>query len=65
MTLGKTKSYSSDEFIKILRKNGYHFVRQNGSHLVYEKDGDHIVITKKNINKMICRRLLKQHNLVF
>jgi predicted RNA binding protein YcfA (HicA-like mRNA interferase family) len=34
------KLYSSDYIAKILRRNGFHFVSQKGSHIKYRKEGN-------------------------
>lgn len=64
MAIGKTKAYSSNEFKKILSKNGFEFVRQKGDHRIYKR-GDDIIMINKDLNKMVARRLLKTYNLKF
>ena len=62
--LGRTKEFSIREFEQILKKNGFKFYRQKGDHLIYKRNSEMIVITKK-LNKMIARRLLKEYHLKF
>lgn len=62
MTLGKTKAYSTKEFVRILLDNGYEFNRCKGDHKIFKKGKDSVIINN-NINKMVCRRLVKEHNL--
>lgn len=50
------------EFQKLLRHNGYTCDRCNGSHYIYKKDGD-IISVNKDLNKMVARRLIKEHKL--
>lgn len=57
------KQYTSKEFIKIVKKNGFHYDRHNGGHSIYINDkGRHISIPKK-IESVIARRLIKENNL--
>ena len=62
--IGKTKSYNKREFHRILLDNGFELVRTRGSHYVFKR-GDEELVTNKDINKMIIRRLIKTHNLQF
>lgn len=60
------KQYTEREFVKILRKNGYVLVRSNGGHNIYENKltSKHITITANEISAVICRRLIKEYNLM-
>ncbi len=61
--MSRYATYSPREFEKILRLNGYEVVRQTGSHRMYKNDtGDVIPCTLKP-NKMVVRRMIKEHNL--
>lgn len=42
-----------------LRANGYEFVRQRGSHMIYRKGNSEIVVNLK-LNKMVKRRLERE-----
>lgn len=64
MAIGKTKSYNKREFHRILLDNGFELVRTRGSHYVFKR-GDEEIVTNKDINKMVIRRLIKTHNLNF
>lgn len=57
------KYYNSREFRKILRSNGYKLERVKGSHHIYKKDRNEIVIPLK-LNTMIARRLIEENHLV-
>lgn len=59
----KVKAYSKREFERLLSDNGYEFTRCKGSHFVYKKENATIVVPK-NLNIMIGRRLIKEHNLI-
>ena len=64
MTEGvKVKTYSKREFEQLLNDNGYEFARCRGSHFVYKK-GSVTIVIPKNLNSMISRRLIKEHNLI-
>lgn len=57
------KQYTSKEFIKIVKKNGFHYIRHNGGHSIYiNSKGRHISIPKK-LECVIARRLIKENNL--
>lgn len=60
--MSRMKTYSTREARKILRANGYKYVGCKGDHFRYVKDGNLIVITK-DLNKMVWRRLCKEHNI--
>lgn len=64
MAIGKTKEYSTREFNKLLADNGFTLERIRGSHYIYKR-GSEEVVTNKNPNKMMTRRLIKEHNLIF
>ena len=64
MAIGKTKSYNKREFHRILLDNGFELARTRGSHYVFKR-GDEEIVTNKDINKMVIRRLIKTHNLNF
>lgn len=57
------KKYTSREMKKILRMNGYEEVRQRGSHCIFKKDTATVVVNS-NLNPMVCRRLIKENNLI-
>ena len=62
MAIGKTKSYSTREMVRILMNNGFEYVSCSGDHKKFRRDND-IVIVNRKISKMICRRLIKTYNL--
>lgn len=65
-TLGKTKNWSTREFTKILSNNGYKYLRGHGDHYIYyNEEINRKIVINKNINKMVCRRLLKEYDLKF
>ena len=56
--------YTSREFIKIVKFNGFWYNRHNGDHVIYVNDkGRHISIPK-NLECVIARRLIKENNLI-
>lgn len=60
----RSKTWSVREWKELLYKNGYRPVRQTGSHVIYENDvGDTITVKFKDINKMIAKRMIKEHSL--
>ena len=64
ITIGKTKEFSKYEFARILLDNGFTFNRQKGSHYIYKRNNETIMINK-DLNKMVARRLIKTYNLKF
>lgn len=57
------KQYTSREFIKIVRLNGFWYDRHNGDHAIYVNDrGKHISIPHR-LESVIARRLVKENNL--
>ena len=57
------KQYTSREFIKMVKFNGFHYSRHNGDHAIYVNNkGRHISIPK-NLECVISRRLIKENNL--
>ena len=58
----KMKVYNTREAKKILRKNGWIYVRSSGDHTIYKKDNKTIWISEK-LNRMIWERLVNENNL--
>lgn len=59
----RPRTYSTREFIKILVKNGYHFLRNGkGDHFVYT-NGKNTIVFNSRINKMVALRLIKENDL--
>ena len=57
------RQYTSREFIKIVKFNGFYYNRHNGGHAIYVNDkGKHISIPK-NLESVIALRLIKENNL--
>lgn len=61
------KNYTERNFIKILNKNGYKFLRYaRGDHVIYfnSDKNDTITFTRGRApNMCVCQRLIKEHNL--
>lgn len=57
------KTLNEREIRKMLRKNGWEFCRQTGSHAIYKKGEDTLAIGLCKCNKMITQRLIKTYNL--
>ena len=57
------RQYTSREFIKIVKFNGFYYNRYNGDHAIYVNDkGRHISIPK-NLECVIALRLIRVNNL--
>ncbi len=65
MHYGKNKKYNMREFIKILENNGYTLFSTKGDHGKWKKENSTIIILMggHSINKMLCRRLIKEYDL--
>lgn len=50
------------EMKRILRGNGYEYIRAKGSHFMYS-NGIYTVAVNKDLNCMVARRLIKQYGL--
>lgn len=58
------RQYTSREFIRIVKFNGFCYSRHSGGHAIYVNDkGRHISIPR-NLECVIARRLIKENNLV-
>ena len=58
------KQFTSREFIKIVKLNGYFYYRSNRDHDIFINDnGDHISIPN-HLECVIARRLIKENNLI-
>ena len=60
-------TYNRRDFVRILRDNGYYPEKKNGGgggHLKYinEEKNDSLILQNK-MNKMVCKRLIKEHGL--
>ena len=59
------KIYSSREFKKLLKDNGWESTgRWNGDHEIFSNGTDTIPIDNREVNRMIQFRLIKEYNLV-
>ena len=57
------RKFTKVEMDRLLRSNGFEFVRQSGGHCIYKRDGETAILTR-NIQEPIARRLIKEHHLV-
>ena len=58
------KQFTSREFIKIVKLNGYFYNRSNRDHDIFINDnGDHISVPN-HLECVIARRLIKENNLI-
>lgn len=61
----KYKVFTTREFEKILKQNNYLKIRTKGDHMIFEHTETKNKITiNANINPMVCRRLIKENNLI-
>ncbi len=55
-------TWTTREFRKILRENGYELVRAKGDHFIFRK-GNRTITINNRINVMVARRLIKENML--
>ena len=58
------KQYSTRDFKRILKDNGYEYSRCKGDHATYRKDNRSITINIVNLKPIVCNRLIKEYSLV-
>ena len=57
------RQFTSREFIKIAKRNGFQYVRSTGDHFIYvNNNGKHSSIPL-HLESVIARRLIKENNL--
>lgn len=64
--MSKIKQYNRREFICILKNNGYEYESCKGDHGKFIKANSPTIVipmAKHSLNKMLCRRLIKENNL--
>lgn len=55
---------SDRDFVALLKKNGYVIARSNGGHTVwYNAQKKDSITVNTNLNPMVARRIIKEHNL--
>ena len=58
------KQYARREFVKLVRQNGFEYVRSKGGHdIYYNNKGRHISIPQTLVD-VIARSLVRENNLV-
>ena len=58
------RNWTKREVRNILKTNGYRIEGWNGSHAIYKKDNNTIVIGTSNNNSAVFNRIIKENNLV-
>ena len=56
--------YSKREFDKVLRQNGFHYVRNSGSHSIYINGRGRHISVPPSMNMCVIRRLIRENNLI-
>lgn len=58
------RQWTSREFIRVLRNNGFTYDRAKGSHYTYKNtEGKSITFSFHDLNCMLAHRLIKENNL--
>ncbi len=62
------KAFTPDQIIKLLKKNGFVFIRQKGSHKIFVNEEQNLQIVvpyhKKDLPKGTCYSILKQAKII-
>ena len=58
------KQYSVREMQRILESNGFHKVRQHGSHQIWKREDVSVALPVTHLKSVICCRLIKEHHMV-
>lgn len=52
------------DLIKLLKQNGWKFLRNGGNHDIYEKNGEHETIPRhKEISEMLAKSIIRRRGL--
>lgn len=64
--MARAKEYTYRKFCIILKRNGYYYIRTSGDHNIYSNGKFKISIPNhgKQLNRMVCRRLIKENELI-
>ena len=63
MVRGNMRQYTQREFIKIVKKNGFHYNHTSGSHAIYYNNSGRHISIPRNLECVIAQRLIKENNL--
>ena len=58
------KQFTSREFIKIVKLNGYFYNRSNRDHDIFINDNEDRISIPNHLECVIARRLIKENNLI-
>lgn len=58
------KQFTSREFIKIVKLNGYFYNRSNRDHDIFINDNGDRISIPNHLECVIARRLIKENNLI-
>ena len=57
------QQYKPKEFQRVLRNNGWAFVRQRGSHQIWKRDGETLSLPVVTLKPCISGKLIKEYQL--
>lgn len=57
------KQWTHNEFCKMIKMNGFYYIRNNGSHSIYINNAGYHMSIPYKLNSVIARRLIKENNL--
>ena len=57
------KQYTIRDFKRILKDNGYEYVRCKGDHSTYRKDERVLTVNVVNLKPIVANRLIKEYGL--
>lgn len=57
------RQWDVKDFRKVLKDNGFQYIRNRGSHEIYKNANGNEVVIKKKLNPTIALRLIKENKL--
>ena len=57
------RQWTSREFIRLLKDNGYSHKRTKGDHYIYKNGKKTIIFNFRGLNCMVANRIVKENNL--
>ena len=57
------KIYTRKECLSIIKNNGFVYDRSSGGHDIYKRNGKTLSVPSNDINPMLFRRLMREHNM--
>ena len=59
----KEKVLNPREARRVLRDNGFVYIKSKGDHDIFERGNERITVTAVGLNRMVWKRMVKTHSL--